>query len=373
QYPRPSHNCALQLSLIYVRDLGAGGQGVAHETPRRAPARIPRLVDLPVPPGSTGEAFGNSLWEATTGETGFPTPAVSQYNISGHQTRRDALTPTNTANCSQAYPDSLKQAYDGMGNLASRVKVAYVGGYNPCTQVQTSLDREWHWYGADNVLRYVQREAGDPTHVVRTGTWEEYQYDALGRRILLRERRDTLANGTNMESALTQTLWDGSQILYELRNQPPSPDKIGPTPRYGTIGYIHGRDIDAPLALTDGRIPVPDWRGSYQATVFANGAKADCATGQGAPCMAIELPGGNLTATYRPWAGAGESGVMYTWRGSLLLAGRSGSGLMYRRNRYYDPLTGRFTQTDPIGLAGGANLYGFASRDLTSSQKSGAA
>jgi len=33
------------------------------------------------------------------------------------------------------------------------------------------------------------------------------------------------------------------------------------------------------------------------------------------------------------------------------------------RNRYYDPATGRFTQEDPIGLAGGLNLYGFAGGD----------
>jgi uncharacterized protein RhaS with RHS repeats len=36
---------------------------------------------------------------------------------------------------------------------------------------------------------------------------------------------------------------------------------------------------------------------------------------------------------------------------------------MYRRNRYYDPTTGRFTQEDPIGLAGGLNAYGFADGD----------
>jgi RHS repeat-associated protein len=39
------------------------------------------------------------------------------------------------------------------------------------------------------------------------------------------------------------------------------------------------------------------------------------------------------------------------------------SGLLYRRNRYYDPATGRFTQEDPIGLAGGLNVYGFANGD----------
>jgi RHS repeat-associated protein len=31
---------------------------------------------------------------------------------------------------------------------------------------------------------------------------------------------------------------------------------------------------------------------------------------------------------------------------------RDASGQMYMRNRYYDPATGQFTQTDPIGLAG---------------------
>jgi RHS repeat-associated protein len=39
------------------------------------------------------------------------------------------------------------------------------------------------------------------------------------------------------------------------------------------------------------------------------------------------------------------------------------SGLLYRRNRYYDPKSGQFTQKDPIGIAGGMNLYGFADGD----------
>ncbi|HKO18700.1 MAG TPA: RHS repeat-associated core domain-containing protein, partial [Acidobacteriaceae bacterium] len=43
--------------------------------------------------------------------------------------------------------------------------------------------------------------------------------------------------------------------------------------------------------------------------------------------------------------------------------GAGGGGLVFLKNRYYDPNTGSFTQADPIGLAGGLNLYGYAGND----------
>jgi RHS repeat-associated protein len=52
--------------------------------------------------------------------------------------------------------------------------------------------------------------------------------------------------------------------------------------------------------------------------------------------------------------------------GSLIFESRDASGLYYRRNRYYDSEKGRFTQEDPIGLAGGVNVYGFANGDPVS-------
>jgi RHS repeat-associated protein len=39
------------------------------------------------------------------------------------------------------------------------------------------------------------------------------------------------------------------------------------------------------------------------------------------------------------------------------------AGLYYARNRWYHPGTGRFLSEDPIGLAGGENLYTFAGND----------
>src|SRR5690606_11365023 len=53
----------------------------------------------------------------------------------------------------------------------------------------------------------------------------------------------------------------------------------------------------------------------------------------------------------------------FTWFGTLAANGAGSTGMLYRRNRYFDPVSGRFTQADPIGLAGGLNLYGFANGD----------
>lgn len=52
-----------------------------------------------------------------------------------------------------------------------------------------------------------------------------------------------------------------------------------------------------------------------------------------------------------------------SWYGSLVTGQTDRSGLQYRRNRYYNPESGQFTQPDPIGIAGGLNVYGYANGD----------
>ena len=90
---------------------------------------------------------------------------------------------------------------------------------------------------------------------------------------------------------------------------------------------------------------------------------SDCAPGQTTGCTPIAWPGQRTTAWHEQVKGGPD---IRTWHGGLVDGMRDASGQMYMRNRYYDPATGQFTQTDPIGLAGGLNAYGFAAGDPVS-------
>jgi RHS repeat-associated protein len=110
--------------------------------------------------------------------------------------------------------------------------------------------------------------------------------------------------------------------------------------------YTHGRGIDEVLNLVnaDGSraILVPDIQGSLIASV-------DTRTG---------------TITRQGVQAYGESADA---SGSFRYTGRridaETLGLYYYRARMYSPTLGRFMQRDPIGYAGGANLYGYVGND----------
>ena len=74
-----------------------------------------------------------------------------------------------------------------------------------------------------------------------------------------------------------------------------------------------------------------------------------CGYGAGGSSRGRGLPWPPLAAKWR----RGSRPPRGDWIGSLVTGQQDATGLMYRRNRYYNPATGQFTQSDPIGLAGG--------------------
>jgi RHS repeat-associated protein len=185
-------------------------------------------------------------------------------------------------------------------------------------------------------------------------------------------------------NAIDRTVWDGNQILVELRQD--GSDLLSPaqleTDRggaagvsqryYGAVAYTHGGGIDQPLDLIRydydtpwgspiAIIPHNNWRGEPDLGSYANGTARSLKTLPNGTrdSLRVDWPSKTALATHRLLGTFGYRG----WFGSLVTEQRDGSGQMYMRNRYYDPATGRFTQEDPIGLAGGVNAYGFAAGD----------
>jgi len=133
--------------------------------------------------------------------------------------------------------------------------------------------------------------------------------------------------------------------------------------------YTYGVELDRPLAFrrdfyeVEARsyepvtiVPNYDWRGSAAGGRLLSGQDASAGD------FRVEWPSRDIRVY----------GTRYTprnpqnWFGSQIDGRRDASGLQYMRNRYYDPDAGRFTQEDPIGLAGGLNLYGYAGGDPVS-------
>jgi len=225
-----------------------------------------------------------------------------------------------------------------------------------------------YYYRADGLLIAVDNRScaaavckavnGFPPQSLH-GAFEDYRYDALGRRVLVRTRKDSVCEGANCESSMMWVVFDGSAIAAEIRG--PGADGLavdtleggaGSGPMYGTVEYLNGPTLDEPLEI-QGILPYRTWRGLIDGGQCLDGVCGNSGT--------IDYPGLTYEAylTVRP----SDQSAPVSWHGSLFAEGQDDGGLMYRRNRYYDPATGQFTQEDPTGLAGGANQYGFAGGD----------
>jgi RHS repeat-associated protein len=266
--------------------------------------------------------------------------------------------------------DTTAFYYTGMGATGSRETHQYLSGVAP--NIQKLWRTELMTYTSDNKLGKVFVDVDSQPQPTYSGykpyRFEEtYRYDALGRRIESRLWRTSNCMQKDPDSGcrntLTRTIWDGAQVLFELRwaqgDTIPdgwSSDTAASNGDYvGTIGYVYGSaqtgELDHPLAMFKGTtlvLPHANWHGMID--------QGTCPTSL-CPSNDPRFPG--VTASAYGMTSLADD----KWYGTLINGMTDGSGLLFRRNRYVDPTTGRFTQEDPIGLAGGLNLYGFANGD----------
>jgi RHS repeat-associated protein len=330
--------------------------------------------------------------------------------------------------------------YDPAGNQYFRASMASVPTpytWNNNANAPAPLrDESAMYYGADDRLHVADRRsclyfpdsqttyACDTTKAPtyeRRSAFEEYRYDALGRRVLVRTRSEYACPQFCLNT-LRRTVWDGDQVLYEISAPGGSTATAAQMEAdtglavpfflnaqhtavagffpYGRVMYEHGGGLDAPLGvvrmeysseLHDAQVIAPHatWRGTYdrgtpitgQCLVYSTNGKQLAPPPDSTPSSGDQYGGVVGGGTYGgtaehcievDWPSAytwsarqyrrGYNGAS-SWMGSLIFESRDASGLYYRRNRYYDSEQGRFTQEDPIGLVGGVNQYGFVGGD----------
>jgi RHS repeat-associated protein len=142
------------------------------------------------------------------------------------------------------------------------------------------------------------------------------------------------------------------------------------------VSYFQAGGIDRPLVIwksgVGSVVTHQNWRGQFARGTWGAGhaligQSSDCsATYTGQNCVPVPWPGWNTGPWFQEAAKPQTVGSERYWLGSLSVEMRDASGLMYKRNRYYNPQTAQFTQPDPIGLSGGLNIYGFAAGDPVS-------
>jgi RHS repeat-associated protein len=334
------------------------------------------------------DALGNG-WKAVTG--------------SGSQTRSDGWGPLNGSSSGWGTTGGTSTYESMTGRLLSSTQggTAPAGSftqtffYDPSgnTVFQEGADAVnqadvAHFYGADGKLRAVDRRNSARTGDPYTAVWEEYRYDALGRRVWVRTQNECGGTFNDPRCAINpvrRTVWDGDQALYEIQMQEGEAENDGnptqtsllaggavdPRTSTGRVLHTYGPGIDQPLSVIRmgyvglspfAVIPLWDSDGRAPYLVFANGSR----------CLTSSCGLNTIWAVGNRPYGSKANGYVYAdgdfenrlvWLGNVMRDQHDASGLLYRRNRYYDPQTGRFTQEDPIGLAGGMNLYGFADGD----------
>ena len=204
--------------------------------------------------------------------------------------------------------------------------------YNEWGELTERRDQQLEW-----------NAQGQLTRVISSNSETRYQYDALGRRI---SKATSNLHTDRGERSRTTFVWEGVRLLQETTWQ-------------GKRTYLYDAEQPyTPVAAITGR-------GESQKIWYYH-------TDLTGTVHEVTAPDGTLVwAGYQ--AGFGENRGDISNSGAyfeqpLRLPGQyydEDTGLHYNLFRYYAPECGRFISQDPIGLAGGINLYAYAPNPLS--------
>jgi RHS repeat-associated protein len=213
---------------------------------------------------------------------------------------------------------TVNGTYNGGNQLVNRGGDAYAYD-NDGNLTTISGSRSW-------VVAYDHENR--PTTMTRDGLTTNYAYNARGQRV--KSTTGTLVRNYhyNEEGRLLYETDGTNQVTawYLYRED----RLVAMRTQSGAVYHYHFDVIGNTLAMTDaGGATIRAYRYS--------------------PFGEVVNQSGFL---YNPFTYAGVSGVM-----------DEGQGVYFMKHRYYDALTGRFLQKDPLGFRGGTNLYAYVNNN----------
>jgi RHS repeat-associated protein len=295
-------------------------------------SRVTNLKDLLTPAQANNQGFGyDALDRLTTTTLGTATTAnqVLAYDAIGNRTSATINgiistynLPTNSHKLTSTVGGTNPRAftYDAMGNLTFDGKYTYTylnnGRINTVTWVTGTAPNTTTNTATYNINALGQRvRKVTPSSVVGT---RRFMYDEAGR----------LAGEYDSAGKLVQeTVWLGDLPVATLR---PKSGSVT-TPIAVDVFYVHADHLGTPRVITrpsDNKI-VWKWDSTE---AFGNNVPNENPSALGAFTYNLRMPGQYFDK---------ETGTFYNYF------------------RDYDPATGRYIQSDPIGLRGGINTFGY--------------
>jgi RHS repeat-associated protein len=280
-------------------------------------------------------AFGYDRIDRLRSETGA---AAQSFGLdeNGNRTSDGAATYTVLANGNRLVTrNGVSLTYDAAGNLladqavvagtlVNRTFTYTLAGQLKTVSVNGTLRATYFYNHLNQRTRKVlaSPSAGAPAITL-------YRYDPNGR--LVEEMAGSAASGTGISVAAGQSLvtyaWldETPSAIVHAANSPANPGNA-----QERVIYLHTDHLETPRKASDSSARVV-W--SWEADAFGSLAPNEDVDGDTKKVTVnLRFPGQFFDA---------ESGLHYNW------------------HRYYDARSGRYTQSDPIGLAGGANVYGY--------------
>jgi len=305
----------------------------------------------------TNRRFGNGLTDQRTYDQ---QSRLLTQTLNTADTRLYRYDANSNITARQATPQNSTAQYDGLDRLTTdavdgnTAVLNYDANNNRLQRTQTGVFDERYFYtGRTNQLTGVEststgtstpipnrtltyNNAGRLFQVVEQGTLTAtYVYNANGLRT-----RKTTANGTTVYhydlngQLISETKDDGSSIrdyLWQDNTPVAQIDTVGTT---DTIAYLHTDHLlTSRLATNSTGTVVWRWDGAAFGETLAN----EDIDGDGVLTQInLRFPGQYFDK---------ETKLHYNW------------------NRYYDPRVGRYITSDPIGLRGGLNTFGYVSNN----------